>query len=652
MRDLLMLMLVGVTLGRAPPLNVLNHSPFFSQLRFEGSVMQDLWDQYTVKGTEPPMLEHTHLNGANFTTTLQGKTMRTMNNRIIYAFQGIRFGEAPIGELRFKRTNPAGVYWEEDEVLEADHIGDMCPQKAMLGKVAAGSEDCLFLNVYTPYLPGDLPDGKLLPVMFFIHGGAFVNGDASLYLPTKLLDRDVILVVIHYRLGSLGFFSLVNDKAPGNAGIWDQILAMEWVRDNIDGFGGDKDGVTIFGESAGSASVNYHLILPASRGLFRGVIGESGSALEHWSHDSDPIGSAFAVGHNAGCQTNDADELYECMLNMTADHMSLSMAAFVAKDRSQGGMGFKGAAPVTQGSNVSDRLLEHDPLQYFLDGNVTDVPLMIGANKHEGSFVLGIMYAEFLEPNNLTDDKHYMRTRMIDDLLAAFGVMDKTGGLSESLADAYVGDRDLGDFPYAAPGLIDMAGVLFLKAGAWMTAKYHAQTTASNTYFYSFEFESDDTMFRWLFMGHSEMPFRPGVTHSDDLMYLFPLPAELEDQQLVVKDRMVRMWTNFAIYGDPTPEADKKSWEELDIVKWQSLTKDTHYFMLVQDECSLQVEYPDRWHIAFEESDNTTTNSGPTWEEYNNLQRKSQDFMISMIVFIVAAVVLGAFAVYVFYKQR
>ncbi|KAG7156928.1 Venom carboxylesterase-6-like 5 [Homarus americanus] len=532
MRDLLMLMLVGVTLGRAPPLNVLNHSPFFSQLRFEGSVMQDLWDQYTVKGTEPPMLEHTHLNGANFTTTLQGKTMRTMNNRIIYAFQGIRFGEAPIGELRFKRTNPAGVYWEEDEVLEADHIGDMCPQKAMLGKVAAGSEDCLFLNVYTPYLPGDLPDGKLLPVMFFIHGGAFVNGDASLYLPTKLLDRDVILVVIHYRLGSLGFFSLVNDKAPGNAGIWDQILAMEWVRDNIDGFGGDKDGVTIFGESAGSASVNYHLILPASRGLFRGVIGESGSALEHWSHDSDPIGSAFAVGHNAGCQTNDADELYECMLNMTADHMSLSMAAFVAKDRSQGGMGFKGAAPVTQGSNVSDRLLEHDPLQYFLDGNVTDVPLMIGANKHEGSFVLG------------------------------------------------------------------------------------------------------------------------RVTHSDDLMYLFPLPAELEDQQLVVKDRMVRMWTNFAIYGDPTPEADKKSWEELDIVKWQSLTKDTHYFMLVQDECSLQVEYPDRWHIAFEESDNTTTNSGPTWEEYNNLQRKSQDFMISMIVFIVAAVVLGAFAVYVFYKQR
>nr|XP_045617860.1 juvenile hormone esterase-like [Procambarus clarkii] len=648
------LMMAGGALARSSPLEHLPGLQLGSDEDYWGNrkaVIKGLWDQYTVEAADPPIVTHPNLNGANFTTNVTGKTMMTINNRTIYAFQGIKYGMAPKSTLRFKKTVPAGVYWEGD-TLAAHNIGSMCPQKAMLGKVAAGDEDCLFLNVYTPWLP----NGTLLPVMFFIHGGAFVSGDSSLYLPTKLLDRDVILVVIHYRLGSFGFFSLDNVDAPGNAGLWDQIEAMKWVQDNIEGFGGDSSRVTIFGESAGSASVNYHLIIKESAGLFAGVIGESGSALEHWSHDPDPIGSAKLVGAHAGCPTDNLQTLYDCMRDMPADTLSLNMAHFVAEDRRGGGMGFKGAAPVTQGPDVPEPLITKDPYQSFIDNEVHDVPLLIGTNKHEGSFVLGIVYSENLEVNNYTHDNDYLRNKMIDDILNAFGVSDYTGGISESLVDAYIGDTDLADFQAAAPGLIDMCGVFFLKAGAWETAKYHARLNSS-TFFYSFDFESDDTMFRWLFIGHAPMPFRPGVTHSDELMYLFGFPAVMEGAQVLTKDRMVRLWTNFAIYGDPTPEEDKAVWStELGIPKWEPLEPEHHNYLLIQDACTLEVEFPDRWHIAREEAEPTTTTAPPTTprmcEDYEGMKKERDSYMISMIVFVVAAVCLAALSAYFYFKLR
>ncbi|XP_071515789.1 juvenile hormone esterase-like isoform X2 [Panulirus ornatus] len=662
----LAIVLVGGTSARSPPLADLHHVPGVSASHqfdvnwgFTDEVKKEIWDRYTVRDAEPPQIEHPNLNGANSPTTVVGTTLKTINDRKVYGFLGIDYGEAPVGELRFQKTQEAGVYWE-GSTLMATNLGNKCPQKAMLGNVLSGDEDCLNLNVYTPYLPTELPGGKLLPVMMFIHGGAFTSGDSSLYLPTKLLDHDVILVVIHYRLGTLGFFSLDNDDAPGNAGLWDQIEAMKWIQDNIEGFGGDSERVTIFGESAGSASVNYHLILPESAGLFHGVIGESGSALEHWSHDSDPVSSARLVGEFNTCPTENLNELYDCMVKKDVHDLVFNLNAVVGYDRRNGGMGFRGAAPVTQGPNVTERLMEKQPEDYFTDGDVANVPLMIGANKHEGTYVLTIMYLEYLVANNLSTDEEYMRNDMIDDFLNAFGVTDKTHGIAESLQDSFIGGRDLADLNNSSPGLVDMAGVFFLKAGGWETAKLHAKhTDKPKTFYYSFDFESDDTMFRWLFMGATNLPFRPGVTHSDELMYIFPLPAVLEGQQITVKDRMVRMWTNFAIHGDPTPDADEDSWKKLKIPKWKPLTPDDHNYMLIKDECTLEQEYPNRWHITLDESQGPVTTSitpnvteGPSWGAYNSVEKERESYMISMIVFVITTVCFGGICGYFYFRKR
>ncbi|KAK7079156.1 Carboxylesterase 5A [Halocaridina rubra] len=679
MREILPLFVfVGVALCGVPPLATLPESlldveneaflerPTHYAFNFglSGAVTQEDWDRATLANADPPVIDHPSLNGSPDPVIITGKKMITIKGREINAFQGIRYAEPPTGNQRFKKPEPAKPYFAPDNTLDATHLGEKCPQKAMFGAVGAGSEDCLSLNVYTPYLPDDLPGGNKLPVMMFIHGGAFISGDSSLYLPTKLLDHDVMLVVIHYRLGSLGFFSLQNDKAPGNAGLWDQITAMQWIQDNIEAFGGDKNKVTIFGESAGSASVNWHLVLPESRGLFHGVIGESGSAMEQWALDPEPLVSARLIAGRNGCPNDTSvteDQIFTCMIGKPHEVLSLNMAAFVSEDRQRGEMGFRGAAPVLEGPGVpaAMRLVEKTAEQYYEDGDASDVPLMIAANKHEGSFVLGIMYSAYLDPNGYVNDTIYLQNQMISDLLNAFGVKDQTNGLGESLIDAYI-DGPITDFNSASPGMIDLAGVLFLKAGAWMTAKTHAKHLTSKTFVYSFDFESDDSMFTWLFIGHDDIPFEPGVTHADELMYIFSFPAILQGQQLVVKDRMVAMWTNFAKYGDPTPDGDKASWQALNIPKWLPLKEDEHHFMLIEDECTLMNEYPDRWHITLEESKGPETTpqpteeptKGPSQDDYDKIEKERQAFMISMIVFIVITAILGGVSAFLFFKSR
>lgn len=584
--------------------------PFPVNLGLEGAVTEEDWDKATIHDAPAPQIKISDFMGCGYEVTITGKTMKTIKDREIYAFQGLRYAQAPTGERRFKKTVPIGPYFVNATTISATHMGAKCPQMSMIGAGASGKEDCLFLNIYTPYLP---EEGKFLPVMVWIHGGAFISGDASLYMPTRLLDKDIILVVIQYRIGSLGFFSLNNDDAPGNVGLWDQIEALKWVQANIEGFGGDPEKVTVSGESAGSASVNYLLLLKdETKGLFRGVLAESGSALDHWSLDPDPVTSAILIAERNGCANDSLKDLYDCMMKVPADQLSTVIATFVGEDRKAGQMGFRGAAPVVQDEGLKAALVTKHPKKYYEDGDVNDVPLFIGANKHEGAFVFGIMYWEFLIPNHRLEDAEYLREDMMKDLLLTFGIEDPSNGIGEALKDDYVGGRDLADFENATPGLVDLAGMLFLKAGAWETAKQHANKTTSKTFLYSFDFESDDTIFKIFFPDYKNAPFKhDGVCHADEMMYIYNLPASLDETQLKVKDKMVEMWTNFVIYGDPTPDEARDSWSKLNIPKWESLKTGNHHYMLIEEECRLMDEYPDRWHITLDEDTGDSSSTVP-----------------------------------------
>jgi para-nitrobenzyl esterase len=204
-----------------------------------------------------------------------------VDDGIITAFRGIPYAAAPVGSLRW-RPPQAATAWKG--VRAVDQVGALCPQKYNAADNGVGplpmSEDCLTLNVFAP----DKHTIAALPVMFWIHGGGYVNGSgtAALYDGTELAKQGVVVVTMNYRLGRLGFFAhpALSTEHPtefqANFGLMDQIAALHWVRHNIRAFGGNPGNVTIFGESAGGGAVNLLMISPAARGLFHRAISQSG----------------------------------------------------------------------------------------------------------------------------------------------------------------------------------------------------------------------------------------------------------------------------------------------------------------------------------------------------------------------------------------
>ena len=207
--------------------------------------------------------------------TRQGAVRGTMDEGMA-VFKGIPYAAPPFGSLRFQPPRPAEPW---DGVREALNYGPTVtkppyfpPFDAILPEPAIAGEDCLNLNIWTP------DPGKVgLPVMVWIHGGAFANGTGAIltYNGSRFARDGVVCVTINYRLGVDGFLYLGDGNA--NLGLLDQVAALTWVQENIEAFGGDPNNVTIFGESAGGMSIGTLLSMPLAKGLFRRVIAESGA---------------------------------------------------------------------------------------------------------------------------------------------------------------------------------------------------------------------------------------------------------------------------------------------------------------------------------------------------------------------------------------
>ncbi|NXI30481.1 SASB hydrolase, partial [Sterrhoptilus dennistouni] len=206
--------------------------------------------------------------------------------RTVNVFLGLPFAKPPVGSLRFSEPQPPEP-WEG--VRDATSYPPMCLQDKVLGQYFSDiitnrkekvplqvSEDCLYLNVYTPVSTGKQ---EKLPVLVWIHGGGLVSGAASSYDGSALAAFDnVVVVAIQYRLGVAGYFSTGDEHARGNWGYLDQVAALRWIQENIIHFGGDPGSVTIFGESAGGISVSALVLSPLAKGLFHRAISESGTA--------------------------------------------------------------------------------------------------------------------------------------------------------------------------------------------------------------------------------------------------------------------------------------------------------------------------------------------------------------------------------------
>ncbi|KFP13516.1 Fatty acyl-CoA hydrolase precursor, medium chain, partial [Egretta garzetta] len=244
-------------------------------------------------------------------------------DRLVNVFLGIPFAKAPVGSLRFSPPEPPEPW---NDLRDATSYPPLCPQDLSMLKTAEKnfkekhipfrtSEDCLYLNVYSP--AGSNKKDKL-PVMVWIHGGNFIFGGASRYDGSALSAYEsIVVVIIQYRLGLLGFLNTGDEHARGNWAFLDQVAALRWIQENIEHFGGDPGSVTLFGVSAGSCSVFAHVLSPLSKGLFHKAISQSGILLPPdkdllLSTDLKKIASLF------NCEMNSSLSLINCLRNQEA----------------------------------------------------------------------------------------------------------------------------------------------------------------------------------------------------------------------------------------------------------------------------------------------------------------------------------------------
>lgn len=478
---------------------------------------------------------------------LSGLEEKSTKGRAFHSYYGVPFAKPPVGDLRLKDP-VASESWEgvragSEQPPPCLQVSLMLPLMGIRVSLdqLTGSEDCLYLNVFTP--AGREPEERL-PVMVWIHGGGYFSGAAVEYQPHVLMNHDVVLVVVQYRLGILGFLSTEDQVMPGNYGMKDQVMALRWVQENIHTFGGDKDRVTIFGESAGGASTHLHMMSPKSTGLFKRAIMQSGSAVAPWALSKRHLEAAQHAGETLGClDTSKNDVLLRCLQAADAKQLvELSQDFFEWF-----------LFPMRMGPRVDGDFLLDDPELLLREAKHARVDVISGVTANEGAFFINA-----LEANENTQRSLQENFSVSGPISLNLDPEDPDPVASSTkMFEYYLGDIVIDVDHYEQ--LMELFSDRHFSLGHDLTSFFHSRV--AKTYRYSLDHRAELTFSDLL----SKERKTQWISHCDDLFYLFrggPFlqqgRMELQDlareDDLTLREVILSAWTNFAATGNPTPD--------------------------------------------------------------------------------------------------
>ncbi|XP_077180763.1 cholinesterase-like isoform X2 [Paroedura picta] len=446
----------------------------------------------------------------------------------VTAYLGIPYAEPPLGKLRFQKPLPHRPW---SQVLEATSFGGSCSQfllpASMWSISPPVSENCLFLNVWVPHPRPPAP----VPILVWIHGGGYSTGSSSLNLyngASLAAEENLVVVSLNYRLGALGFLSFP-PSAPGNAGLWDQRLALQWVSENAATFGGDPTQVTISGHSAGGPLVGFHLLSPGSQPLFARAVMQSGTvnALWAWMSPEEAKQKALALAQTVGCTQDNGADVVTCLQGQ-------DVAGFIRYELSTLNSTMLlnlPFAPTTDGD-----FLPEDLQKLLEPGRIPNKPVLLGTTSDEGS-----MFVAYTFPD--AKDGLISREQLME------GVKRTVRGATEELVQAVVreySEEDRGPASYRRAMVQSSGDYFFVCPLAEAAAKWTEAGSPVYAYYFS-QHTSGSIWPEWI-----------GALHGGELPYVFGnfktiLAANrtCTEEEAALSRRMKHYWAEFARHGNP-----------------------------------------------------------------------------------------------------
>ncbi|XP_060598368.1 cholinesterase 1-like [Ruditapes philippinarum] len=499
------------------------------------------------------------LNGKSENVEFNGHT------KSVSQFLGIPFAKAPVGERRFLRPEAYGTL---ESPYNATFFRPHCMQSAVANppiRYFQMSEDCLHLNVF---IPGKtVSSDKKYAVMIFIHGGGFSISGSEVFSGDKLSAfHNVIVVTVNYRLNTFGFLSN-GTKSSGNLGLWDQKLALQWVHDNIAAFGGDPGKVTLFGNSAGAASVLYHVMNPTNKGLFQRIITQSGSVLAQWAQQYNPAEMFKEFISEVKCDMKRYDDILVCLQSKDAADLVTNRFRPVVDNA------YIMENPVATFSKQGNDRSAY--LEFF-----SEVDFLSGVQSKEGAGVI-TKIAEQYKGFGIDIAKGISRSifenQFVPSMLLQMYGASASPVLKEAVIQQYIDWSRPDDAELIRGRIIDFwSDVSFFVPAINVLKKHHTLRKNNGTsYFYVFDQKPllDPTPL-WL----------KGSKHAMELPYVFGLPDAMKiasglpldskvtipPADMKVSGIVMRLWTNFAKTGNPNlpVENDVKgvpSWPQYDV---------------------------------------------------------------------------------------
>ncbi|KAJ0174242.1 hypothetical protein K1T71_010388 [Dendrolimus kikuchii] len=523
---------------------------------------------------------------------IEGKLLTTLlEKHEYYGFMGIPYAVPPLKELRFKPPKPIEPW---DDILKTNKEKPACAQfNNNIRKEQSfgfyGSEDCLYLDIFTPAL-----DKNNRAVIVFLYNENFVNSYNKTrdYAHDFFIEEDVVVVTISHRLAVFGFLSLEDENYPGNSGLKDVVLALEWVRDNIEIFGGDKDRITLMGSQGGAAFADL-LMHSKAKPLFSAIILQSGTSSSTAPLQENLRERAFNLGEILNVSTPSQTQLIKELIEIPPkDLVSRDLHAspkdyFKETQRSVVAFG-----PIVE--KLPDGLITEYPENSL---SKIDIPIMLGFNSREGLF--GSMQY-LIQPVFISYLKKDFPLLLPIRLKFAFHpAKDAFQDAIEELKQYYFNGEI--SIKKSVPDFITYIGDAIIAYAMDYTARKYANSS-SNLYYYHFDYYSSLNENKINILKQSEVQEGTwGAASGDELCYLFRCPSLKEEylkhdkemsEERIIQKKMVRIWTNFAKYRNPTPEKD----DLLDDLKWPSYTLEKKDYLHIDKQLEIKQDlYKDKF---------------------------------------------------------